>query len=65
MLQEAQIWDVGEDAHNIGSLKILHVLIGPDENQMRFSLVLAQQDISIYDPKLLSSRRMRNKQLAS
>lgn len=44
------IWGVGEDALHIVSLKILHVLLGPDENQMRFSLVLAQQDISMNDP---------------
>jgi hypothetical protein len=41
---------LGEDDLNIGSLKNLHVLIGPDENQMRFSLVLAEQDISMNDP---------------
>jgi hypothetical protein len=41
---------MGKDALRIDSLKILNVLIGADENQMRFSLVLTQQDISMNDP---------------
>jgi hypothetical protein len=48
--QEAHIWGVSEDVVNIVSLKILHVLIGPFEKQMKFSLVLAQQNISMNDP---------------